>query len=495
MSLRFSIIVSVRNSGVGLKNCIESLKALDYPRQHFEIIIVSYNSTEVVVDAKISDGISYLNETQFQSLYAALNLGIQTAKGEFIAFIDSDCIVDRNWLKALDTASGDEAVGCLAGEILTLSHETVVERFSEEIALLRQRGPLSGWHFKPYAQIGNAIYRKTVFNRVGLFDPNINCGGDAAIAWRMLDTTKFTIRFVPQAIVYHAHRTSLAALYAQFQEYGMANMYWALAQPDYQPPAIKQLESEVINVFAKHLDTLQAAGVDDAILFSGLRAATQVAHLSGYLQDLLRYTTDACPTEKIPEIARERAPVCVICGSHSFVRGPGGRLFHGKLPQCFRCGSLERHRMLYSFLDEKWKQKHRLSCLCVGEGLPMAAAKSFASLRKVYLAGLAKEAHGHKHDIVLAMNVLEAAANIDLADILEQLVPALHEHSALLIYEPIKRVRAMHLDARIAELLPNVHVSSAPLLDKVTNDSGMLIILQPAAASSKSALKVSHARI
>lgn len=484
MSLRFSVVVPVHNNTADLRNCIESLQALDYPRERYEIIVVDNNSTDDTATVATAMGIACLSETHFRSSYAARNTGIKAAKGEFIAFTDSDCIVDKGWLKAIDAVSGDEAAGCFAGEILSVPPATTVERFSDKIGLLRQKGPLSGWHFKPYAQTANAVYRKAVFDRIGLFDPTTNSGGDAAIAWRMLDRTKFTIRFVPEAIVYHRHRTNVSDLYAQFRRYGEADMYWALSQPDYRLPAIEALEKDMVDLFAKHLEGLQAAGVEDEVQFLALRAATQVAHLSGYLQDLLRYTTDGVPIEKAPAIARERAPICIICGSPSFVPGPGGRLFDGKAPQCFRCNSLERHRMLYDFLRERGKQRQSLSCLCVGEGLPVAAAKGFASLRKIQLADLAKESRVRKHDIVLAMNVLEISANIEIADILEQLVPALHERSILLIYEPIKRVRAMRLDVTIADILPNVRVSTAPLADKVTGDSGMLVILQPASAAA-----------
>ena len=44
---------------------------------------------------------------------------------------------------------------------------------------------------------------------------------------------------------------------------------------------------------------------------------------------------------------------CQICGETAFIRGPGGRLSpEGRLPQCRRCGSLERHRLMRAFYDK-----------------------------------------------------------------------------------------------------------------------------------------------
>jgi glycosyltransferase involved in cell wall biosynthesis len=142
MSIRFSVVVPVHNNSVDLRNCIESLKALDYPRERYEIIVVDNSSTDDTAAVATSMGVTCISETQFQSSYAARNTGIKAAGGDFIAFTDSDCVVDKGWLKAIDGASGDQMVGCLAGEILSVKPITTVERFSENIGLLRQKGPL-----------------------------------------------------------------------------------------------------------------------------------------------------------------------------------------------------------------------------------------------------------------------------------------------------------------------------------------------------------------
>lgn len=478
MSIRFSIVVPVHNNPEDLRNCIESLKALDYPQDRYEIIVVDNNSTDDTAAVAKDMGVTCLSETRFQSSYAARNTGIGAAKGEFIAFTDSDCIADRNWLKAIDAVAGDEAAGCLAGEILSVPPTTTVERFSDKIGLLRQKGPLSGWHFKPYAQTANAVYRKAVFDRIGLFDPTTNSGGDAAIAWRMLDKTSFTIRFVPEAIVYHHHRTSVPDLYSQFRRFGETDMYWTLSQPGYEPPAIAALEADVIDLLARHLQDLQAAGSQEELLFSGLDVAARVARLSGYLQSLLRCVTEGEALEKAPDIARKRVPTCNLCGSRDFGPGPHGRLFDGKPILCLECGSLERHRMLYGLLTERWKRKD-LSCLCVGEGLPAVAAGGFASLQKVNLVDLARDQVHRKYDVIVGVNLLERSPDYDLADLLEHLASALHEKSTLLLYEPVKRIHGMRLDAAIAELLPHIHVATTMLTDKVSGDTGAIVVLQP----------------
>ncbi len=216
MKLRFSVVVPVFNNPAELRNCLSSLSKLNYDAGKYEIIVVDNNSTDDTASVAKEFGVICLEEKQYQSSYAARNRGIKAAQGEFIAFTDSDCVADPDWLQAIDIVTSDEATGCFAGEILSVSPTTVVERFSDKIGLLRQKGPLSGWHFKPYAQTANAIYRKSVFDSIGAFDPTMKSGGDAVIAWRMLDNTDYNLRFVPDAIVYHHHRTNVEELYLQF---------------------------------------------------------------------------------------------------------------------------------------------------------------------------------------------------------------------------------------------------------------------------------------
>ena len=483
MSLRFSIIVPVYNNPADLRKCIESLKALDYPAQKYEIIVVDNNSTDGTAAVAREMGVTCLSETRFQSSYAARNTGIKAAKGTFIAFTDSDCVADKDWLKAIDAVSDDEGAGCFAGEILSVPPTTTVERFSDKIGLLRQKGPLSGWHFKPYAQTANAVYRKSVFDQIGLFDPTTNSGGDAAIAWRMLDQTPYTIRFVPEAIVYHHHRTSVPDLYSQFRRYGGGKMSWALSQHDYQPPAIPALEKDVVEVFAKHLETLEAHGADDEVLFSGLKAATQAAQLSGYLQDLLRYATNGAALEKAPAIARERAPTCDICGSHSFMPGPGERLANNRPPQCRECGSLERHRAVHRiFKSTRLTSKGGLKFLLLGEAIK--TAKDELKNDSYYSITYSEDClEGQKFDVVISINYFISNNANAIIDALDDISKYFEPESAFLIIQTKNNPSLHDIKKSIKDSLPAIQLTDLSIRDLVTGSAVSALLAAPQGTS------------
>ncbi len=308
--LKFSIIIPTYNGGDLLRSCLESVCALKFPKQDFEVIVVDNNSNDDSADIIGSFPVTKVDDKRHQSSYAARNAGLEIARGEIIAFTDSDCEVDPNWLSALwEAAKRSPEAGCIAGEILAFPPATTVERFSESIGLLRQQGPLSGWHFKPYAQTANAAYRMEVFDRLGGFAHDQRSGGDAIMSWRMLDNTAYTLVFEPNAIVYHHHRTDIRSLWSQFSRYGGGKLSWAKLQPDYRPPKVDDQESELIAAMDEFLDLLEENGLDEPkFVYPFLSVVSRAAHTNGYLRDILEHISGEQDSDRWPAIAREGSP-------------------------------------------------------------------------------------------------------------------------------------------------------------------------------------------
>ena len=100
---KISIIIPVYNTEQYLKECIESILLQDY--KDFEAIFVDDGSQ----DASYSIINKFVNRDERIKLYhqnnagvsAARNLGLKYAKGDYIAFIDSDDIISPNYLDRL----------------------------------------------------------------------------------------------------------------------------------------------------------------------------------------------------------------------------------------------------------------------------------------------------------------------------------------------------------------------------------------------------------
>ncbi len=102
---KFTIIIASKNEGLNIKNLIESLKKINYPKEDFEVIFVDDNSkddTKLIILNQIKNisNMFYLlaKAKNYNGKKGAIDAGINASKFDNIVITDSDCIVNPNWL-------------------------------------------------------------------------------------------------------------------------------------------------------------------------------------------------------------------------------------------------------------------------------------------------------------------------------------------------------------------------------------------------------------
>lgn len=114
--LTVSIIVPVYNKEPYLDDCLNSL--LNQTWHAFEVIIVNDGSTDhsqEIIDKFVEhDSRFHAFQAQHVGVSAARNAGIETATGEFLAFVDADDIIEPNYIKNMVLAINDSDL-CIAG--------------------------------------------------------------------------------------------------------------------------------------------------------------------------------------------------------------------------------------------------------------------------------------------------------------------------------------------------------------------------------------------
>lgn len=232
-STKVSVIVPIYNGEANLAHLINCLQAQTYPPDQVEYLLVDNNSsdrTAAILQKSAQDfqllGLKLrpLTEKQIQSSYAARNTGIRAATGEIIAFTDADCRPQPNWLSALIKPFADSSVALVAGEVVALPGNTLLEQHAQQQDTLSQKHTLAHPFF-PYGQTANLAIRRQTLTKVGLFRPYLTTGGDADLCWRIQMQNAGRIEFAPTAIVQHRHRVTLKDLQSQWRRYGSSNRY------------------------------------------------------------------------------------------------------------------------------------------------------------------------------------------------------------------------------------------------------------------------------
>ncbi|RQV98284.1 glycosyltransferase [bacterium] len=179
-----SIVVPVRNEEKNLRSLLESIMQLDYPFEKMEVILVDDESEDGTSEIAHSYAkrfrcdyrvisADHSKESELRAKTLPLAQGIDIASGELILMTDGDCVVPRNWARAMISYFSDR-VGIVCG--ITLPRLNLAPGFPmtwfESVDWSFLLGVCAGFAgiAKPLALIGNnyAVRRET-YEELGTF--------------------------------------------------------------------------------------------------------------------------------------------------------------------------------------------------------------------------------------------------------------------------------------------------------------------------------------
>ena len=216
---RVSVVVPVRNRAGVVRDCIESILRSDYDRSLWELICVDNGSVDGTRDilASYESEIRMLDEPR-SGPAPARNTGIRAATGDVIAFTDSDCVVERDWLRRIVQPLSDPAVGAVGGRILAHNPANTVALFGEIIH--DHYRAIEGFS-PPYFITMNLACRRDLLFAVGLFDERLLRCEDGDLAYRILQQMPdLHFHYAHAARIRHRNRDSLASLMKEGFEHG-----------------------------------------------------------------------------------------------------------------------------------------------------------------------------------------------------------------------------------------------------------------------------------
>jgi glycosyltransferase involved in cell wall biosynthesis len=217
---RWSVIVPSYRSATTIEACLRSLVDQD-----------TDSSWEVVVVDSSADGTAERVERSFPQVRlvrlsirteaaAARNLGAERARGEILAFLDSDCVAPRDWLRRLESVL-DQGYDGVGGAIANGNGGSLVS-WAGYLCEFREFLPGGPARDAANLTLGNAAYRRSVFQAAGGFPTGCFPQEDQVFHQR-LRALPARLRLDPSIIVAHTHRTRQGDFLSHQRRIGRAN--------------------------------------------------------------------------------------------------------------------------------------------------------------------------------------------------------------------------------------------------------------------------------
>lgn len=219
----FSIVVPTFNRLDALGALLGGIARLDYPPEHFQVVVVNDGGAPVSPEMKRSFGgqldVCWLDQTN-RGPAAARNYGAQHARGIWLAFIDDDCIPEPGWLGALAEVLGPNLL--VGGAVLNGCPNNVYAAASQclfDFLYSYYHGAHGAGSQSPFFTGNNLACERALFAHSGGFDASMRHGEDREFCAR-LGAQGVVLRYAARAEVRHYRPMHARAFWQQHWEYG-----------------------------------------------------------------------------------------------------------------------------------------------------------------------------------------------------------------------------------------------------------------------------------
>jgi glycosyltransferase involved in cell wall biosynthesis len=184
-----------------LKRCIDCLRRQTWPSDQYEIVVADNNSPIGATAIQHMFADIRVVAAREQGAGPARNVGVEISKGSILAFIDSDCFAEPNWL-----AEGVKALGrfdYVGGKVVTAVADP------RRVTPAEAYEAIFAFNFEKYIRkdkfsgTGNLFVPRAVFERVGGFKAGVS--EDMEWCWRA-NALGYRLGYAEKAVVQHAAR-------------------------------------------------------------------------------------------------------------------------------------------------------------------------------------------------------------------------------------------------------------------------------------------------
>lgn len=227
--MKFSLIAPTFKRPDEVTEFLESLLSQKY--SDFEVILGDGTPGDTLrPELKKYEGNSTYPLTivyeEFLPVSDARNRAAEVAKGEYIIFLDSDCIIPEDYLNRVERYLARHNLDAFGGPDAAHKDFTTLQKaISYSMTSIFTTGGIRGkkksvstYHPRGF----NMGMKKTVFDAVGGYS-EFRCGEDIELSIRIIEEG-YRVGLIPEAYVYHKRRTTLKQFFKQVFRFGAARI-------------------------------------------------------------------------------------------------------------------------------------------------------------------------------------------------------------------------------------------------------------------------------
>lgn len=177
-----SIVIPAKNEENMIGKCLDAISGIDYPAELYEIIVVDNGSFDRTMEIA-GEYTEYVYSMPSGTISSLRNFGAKKSSADYIAFIDADVVVKRNWIKnAMELLASDTSIACVGCSPQIPSRATWVERaWHMDVMAKPQQGKRS------WIASMNMIVRRDVFEEIGGFNEKLVTCEDVDLGYRITE--------------------------------------------------------------------------------------------------------------------------------------------------------------------------------------------------------------------------------------------------------------------------------------------------------------------